>query len=100
MLHSMTVRLIHVDQLEPFYHLCCGVKCQSGVIWGREAGRVHQLDTLYKSHGSRNSPGAFGVTRVKRSFSPKMLFPLQIKWYDHGTHVYSSARYPLQKLWV
>ena len=30
MLHSMTIRLIHVHQLETFY-LCYGVKCQSGV---------------------------------------------------------------------
>ena len=33
MLHSMTIRLIHVDQLETLY-LCYGVKCQFGVIWG------------------------------------------------------------------
>ena len=33
MLHSMTIRLIHVHQLETLY-LCYGVKCQSGVIWG------------------------------------------------------------------
>ena len=33
MLHSMTVRLIHMYQLESVY-LCYGVKCQSGVIWG------------------------------------------------------------------
>ena len=45
MLHSMTIRLIHVNHLETFY-LCYGVKCQSGVI---------------------------GVTSVKRSFSLKML---------------------------
>ena len=31
MLHSMTIRLIHVHQLETLY-LCYGVKCQSGVI--------------------------------------------------------------------
>ena len=31
-LHSMTIRLKHVDQLETY--LCYGVKCQSGVIWG------------------------------------------------------------------
>ena len=29
MLNSMTIRLIHVDQLETLY-LCYGVKCQSG----------------------------------------------------------------------
>ena len=33
MLNSMTIRLIHADQLETPY-LCYGVKCQSGVIWG------------------------------------------------------------------
>ena len=38
MLHSMTIRLIHVDQLETFY-LGYGVKCQPGVIrghWGQK----------------------------------------------------------------
>ena len=29
----MTIRLIHVHQLETLY-LSYGVKCQSGVIWG------------------------------------------------------------------
>ena len=33
MLHGMTIKLIHVHQLETFY-LCFRVKCQSGVIWG------------------------------------------------------------------
>ena len=33
MLHSMTIRLIHVHQLETRY-ICHGVKCQPGVIWG------------------------------------------------------------------
>ena len=33
MLHSMTIRLIHVHLLETLY-LCYGVKCHSGVIWG------------------------------------------------------------------
>ena len=32
-LHSMTIRLICLHQLETLY-LCCGVKCQSGVLWG------------------------------------------------------------------
>ena len=38
MLHSMAIRLIHVDQLETLY-ICYGVKCQSGVIrghWGQK----------------------------------------------------------------
>ena len=38
-LHSMTIRLIHVHQLEPLY-LCYGVKCQSGVIWGHRGQKV------------------------------------------------------------
>ena len=29
----MTIRLMHVDQLETLY-LCYGVKCQSRVRWG------------------------------------------------------------------
>ena len=33
MLHSMTIRLMHVDQLQILY-LCYRVKRQSGVIWG------------------------------------------------------------------
>ena len=33
MLDSMTIRLICLHQLKTLY-LRCGVKCQSGVIWG------------------------------------------------------------------
>ena len=33
MLHSMTIGLVHVHQLETRY-LCYGVKCQPGVVWG------------------------------------------------------------------
>ena len=40
-------------------------------------------------------PGSFGVTGVKRSFSPKMLFFLQISWHGHLTHAYASSRCPL-----
>ena len=39
LLHSMTIRLMHVDQLETLY-LCYGVKCQSGVIWGHWGQKV------------------------------------------------------------
>ena len=39
MLHSMTIRLIHVYQLESVY-LRYGVKCQSGVIWGHWGQKV------------------------------------------------------------
>ena len=33
-------------------------------------------------------PGSLGVTGVKRSFTPKMLFLLQISWCGYGPHVY------------
>ena len=59
MLHSMTIRLINVHQLETLY-LCYGVKGQPGVIWGH-------MD--------------------QRSFSPKMLL-LQITWHGYVTHAY------------
>ena len=59
---------------------------------------IIQLDALYKSYGLEIQVWSFGVTGVKRSVLPKMLFLLQIIWYSHGTHAYSSARYPLQKL--
>ena len=32
--------------------------------------------------------GSLGVTGVKRSFSPKMLFLLLITWHIYGTHAY------------
>ena len=37
--------------------------------------------------GSKVNLGSFGVTGVKRSFSPKMLL-LQITWYGYVTHAY------------
>ena len=39
MLHNMTIRLIHVDQLETLY-LCHGVRCKSEVIWGHWGQKV------------------------------------------------------------
>ena len=39
MLHSMTIRLIHVHQLETLY-LYHGVKYQPGVIWGHRGQKV------------------------------------------------------------
>ena len=39
MLHSLTIRLIGVHQLETLY-LFYGVKCQSGVIWGNWGQKV------------------------------------------------------------
>ena len=56
---------------------------------------IDQVDTLCKIYGSKIHPQSFGVTWIKRSFSPKVLFLLHIKWY--GPHAYASARCPLQK---
>ena len=39
MLHSMTIRLIHMFQLQTLY-ICYGVKYQSGVIWGHWGQKV------------------------------------------------------------
>ena len=39
MLHSTTIRLIYVHQLETLY-LYYAVKCQSGVIWGHWGQKV------------------------------------------------------------
>ena len=47
--------------------------------------------------GSEVTIGSLGS---KWWFSQKMLFLLQITWYGHVTHIYWSAIYPLQKLWV
>ena len=63
-------------------------------------GHNNKSANAYFRHDQFGVKGHVGVTGVESPFSPKMLFLLQIKWYDHGTHVYSSARYPLQKLWV
>ena len=94
MLHSKTIRLIHVHHLATLY-LCYGVKCQSGVNWGHWGQKdIFTKNTTsladYKvwSHDSctcisltpatkivtlKIHPGSFGVTGVKRSFSLKML---------------------------
>ena len=93
-LHSMTIRLIHVHQLETLF-LCYGVKCQSGVVWGLWGQKViftknavprpcyrawpwdlHRLISLRRSTyvmGSNVNLGSFGVTGIKRSSSLKML---------------------------
>ena len=49
MLHSMTIGLIHVDQLETLVPDCYGVKCQSGVIWGHWGRKVICTKECYNS---------------------------------------------------
>ena len=78
MLHSMTIRLIQVDQLEtPDPYLFHGVKCQPVVIWSHWGQKVilkmllfvyvnsvtirlmhvHQLKTFYLKYGIKCQPG-------------------------------------------
>ena len=86
MLHSMTLRLMHVDQLDTLY-LCYGVKCQSGVIWGHwgqiliftknalsplcyiacpcNSYIIISLRPFTYVMGSEVNMGSFGVTGVK-----------------------------------
>ena len=87
MLHSMTIRLIHVHQLEPLY-LCYGVKGQPGVIWGHRGQKViftknatstdymawlcnsciyiHKLETLYSIHGVKVNLGSLPPANIMR----------------------------------
>ena len=91
MLHSKTIRLIHVDQLETLY-LCYGshVNLRSFRVTGSK-GQFHQIcyfssmlhsmtitlihddqfETLNLCYGV--TMGSFGVTGVKRLFSLKLL---------------------------
>ena len=87
MLHSMTIRLIHVHQLETFY-LCYGVKGQPGAIWGHRGQKViftknatstdymawlcnsciyiHKLETLYSIHGVKVNLGSHPPANIMR----------------------------------
>ena len=87
MLHSMTIRLIHVYQLETLY-LCYGVKGQPGVIWGHRGQKViftknatstdymawlcnsciyiHKLETLYSIHGVKVNLGSHPPANIMR----------------------------------
>ena len=59
---------------------------------------INQINTLYKRYRIKNSSGVtWGHRGQKVIFKKKPLFLQQITWYDHVTHAYSSARYPLQK---
>ena len=92
---------MHMHKLYPLYK-SYHIKNSSGVIWVHMGQKViftknvstqtdyvlrnidtwlmhmHYLDPLYKSYHIKNSSGSFGVTRVKRSFSPKMFQLKQI----------------------
>ena len=62
------------------------------VILAYASARYPLRNSWIKKHS-----GSFGVTGVKRSFSPKMLLLLQITHHGHVTHAYASARYLLKK---
>ena len=107
--------------LTPLYK-SYGSKNSPGVIWGHRGQKViftinatSPTDYRVRSRdsctyirltpstnvmGLKINTGSFGVTGVKRSFSPKMLLPLEITWHGHIIHAYESARYPVSKLWV
>ena len=87
MLHSMTIKLIHVHQLETLY-LCYGVKGQPAVIWGHRGQKViftknatstdymawlcnsciyiHKLETLYSIHGVKVNLGSLPPANIMR----------------------------------
>ena len=104
-LHSMTITLIHVHQLETVY-LCYAVKCQSGVIWGHWGQKVIvtknaltrpcYITWSYYSHmcislrpstlvmGSNVTLGSFGVTGSKgylhsKCYNSLMLYSMTIR---------------------
>ena len=118
-LHGMVTWLMHIHQLDPLYK-SYRIKNSPGVTWGHRGQKVIftknaispsdymvwsrdsciyiSLTPSTKVIGLKIHPGSLGVTGVKRSFSPKMLFLTQITWYVHVTHAYTSAWPPLQKL--
>ena len=83
----MTIRLIHVHQLETLY-LCYGVKGQPGVIWGHRGQKViftknatstdymawlcnsciyiHKLETLNSIHGVKVNLGSLPPANIMR----------------------------------
>ena len=70
------------------------------MVWSCDSYMFISLIPSTKVIGLKIHPGSFGVTGVKSSFSPKLLFLLQLTCYGHVTHTYSSTKYPLQKLSV
>ena len=106
----MVIGLMHIHKLDTFYK-SYGSRNSSGVIWGHRGQKViftknaisptDYMPWSWDSYifisyipstkvmGLEIQSGSFGVTGVKRSFSPKMLFLLQITWYGHWTHAYS-----------
>ena len=116
-LHGMVMWLMMVHQLDPLYTKY-GSKNSPGVIWvywGQKViftkNSISPTDDMPWSYdscilisyipytkviGLAIQSGSFGVTGVKRSFLPKMLFLPQITCHSHVTNVYWSAIYPLQ----
>ena len=77
MLHNMTIRLIHADQLETIY-LCHGITCQSGVIWDHWGQKViftkivmmssRPLTYVLRSHVNLGSFEFLGTPTVSAAF--------------------------------
>ena len=95
----MVIGFMHIHQLDTLYK-SYGSRNSSGVIWGHRGQKVIFTKNAIsptdympwswdayifisyipstKVMGLEIQSGSFGVTGVKRSFSPKMLFLLQI----------------------
>ena len=58
------------------------------MVWSCDSCILISLIPSTKVMVVKIHPGSFGVIGVKRSFSPKLLFLLQITWYGHVTHTY------------
>ena len=120
-LQSMTIRLIHVHQLETLY-LRYGVKCQSGVIWGPWGQKViftkhaynssvlhgmtirlihvDQLETLYLCYGLKWQSGViWGHWGQKVIFTKNAIIcPCYIAWSYMVTLTYPLTSDPLSHL--
>ena len=55
------------------------------MVCSRDSCIYISLTPSAKVIGLKIHPGSLGVTGVKRSFSPKLLFLIQITWYVQGS---------------
>ena len=58
------------------------------MVWSCDSSISISYIPSTKVIGLEIHPGSFGVTGVKRSFLPKMLFLIQITCHGHVTHLY------------
>ena len=119
-LHAMVMWLKYIDQLYTFYKSYWS-RNSAGVFWGHWGQKVifnknaicHTYYLLWsrdssiliskiastKGMGLQIHQGLFGVTGLKRSWSPKLLLHVHINRLDHKTHAYTQAWVALDMLW-